>query len=147
MITDQGIRRARSYREVASAPPLRILLVEDSALLALRIEEFIQRVVGAPVIATVDTEAAAVMHLRMSSPDVVILDIHLRQGTGIGVLRALGGATHPRVIVLTNFPRAEYRRAAESLGAYAFLDKSCDVGQLGPLLLGLIDRARATDLR
>jgi len=121
------------------ASPLRVLLVEDSVLLAARLVQFVRRLLYAQVVATVDTESDAIRYLYESCPDVVILDLHLRKGTGLGVLRALNGATHPKVIVLTNFALPEYRRAAEALGAYAFLDKSRDFGRLSALLLGFVE--------
>ena len=120
-----------------TAPSLRVLLVEDSALLAERIGEFIKRLRRVQVIGVVDTEAEAVWHIRESSPDVVILDIHLREGSGFGVLRALHGTTRPKIIVLTNYGSSEYRGAAQAFGAYAFLDKSREFGRLDPLLFSL----------
>jgi DNA-binding NarL/FixJ family response regulator len=117
-----------------------VLLVEDSVLLAARLVQFIQRLLYAQVVATVDSESDAIRHLYES--DVVVLDLHLRKGTGLGVLRALNGATHPKVIVLTNFSLPEYRRAAEALGAYAFLDKSRDFGRLSGLLLTFVEERR-----
>jgi CheY-like chemotaxis protein len=54
--------------------------------------------------------------------DVVLLDLHLRQGTGFGVLRSIPAdqAKKVVVIVLTNYDLAEYRRAAAALGATHF---------------------------
>jgi DNA-binding NarL/FixJ family response regulator len=72
--------------------------------------------------------------MSCASPDVVILDLHLRTGSGFGVLRRLRGPERPKVIVLTNFDVPAYRREAESLGADAFLDKSRDYGHLPELL-------------
>jgi DNA-binding NarL/FixJ family response regulator len=73
-----------------------------------------------------------------NTPDVLILDLHLRTGSGFGVLRALGRGTGPRpkIIILTNFGLPEYRREAESFGVEAFLDKSRDYHRLPTLLSG-----------
>jgi DNA-binding NarL/FixJ family response regulator len=59
------------------------------------------------------------------------------------VLRALsrGRVPRPKVIILTNFGLAEYRREAELLGVEAFLDKSRDYFRLPSLLSGFA-RAR-----
>src|SRR6267154_5275887 len=74
--------------------PLRILLVEDSAVLADRLTELLHYIPGVQLVDTVDNELAAV-RIALSQPiDVMILDLHLRQGTGFGVLRAL--AHQPR---------------------------------------------------
>jgi len=118
---------------------LRVLLVEDSSLLAGRLAELIDRLPGIDLIDTVDTEADALDRVANSTPDVLILDLHLRDGSGFGVLRSLArakGKVRPKVIILTNFGLAEYRREAEALGVEAFLDKSRDYFRLPSLLSG-----------
>jgi DNA-binding NarL/FixJ family response regulator len=116
--------------------PLRVLLVEDSSLLAGRLSELINRLPDIDLIETVDTEAQALTSIAASNPDVLILDVHLRHGSGFGVLRSLDRAARRRtkVIVLTNFGLPEYRREAETLGVEAFLDKSRDYFRLPSLL-------------
>ncbi len=117
---------------------LRVLLVEDSLLLAGRLEELILRLPNVDLIAIVDAEQDAIRRIRETSPDVLILDLHLRQGSGFGVLRALPReGARPKVIVLTNYGISQYRREAEALGATAFLDKARDYGRLPSLLLDI----------
>jgi DNA-binding NarL/FixJ family response regulator len=121
--------------------PLRILLVEDSALLAARLTELLRHVPDVDLIGTLDSEAGALDCMASACPDVIILDLHLRTGSGFGVLRNLNEPGRPKVIVLTNFDLPAYRREAESLGADAFLDKARDYSEL-PALLNDIARAR-----
>jgi DNA-binding NarL/FixJ family response regulator len=119
---------------------LRVLLAEDSSLLASRLTELIGRLPDVELIGTVDCEADTLSEIASTTPDVVILDLHLRAGSGFGVLRALAGprspvAGHrPRIVVLTNFGLPEYRREAEAFGVDAFLDKSRDYFRLPSLL-------------
>jgi two-component system, OmpR family, response regulator len=115
---------------------LRVLLVEDSSLLAARLAELIRRLPDVNLVETVDTESAALRCVRASTPDVLILDLHLRTGSGFGVLRALDRRTamRPKIIILTNFGLPEYRREAETFGIEAFLDKSRDYHRLASLL-------------
>ena len=124
---------------MTNRPSLRVLLVEDSVLLAARIAELIRRLPDVDLIDTVDTEAEALRLMAASTPDAVILDLHLRAGSGFGVLRSLGrsGTSRPKVIVLTGFDLPEYRREAESFGVEAFLNKSRDYHRLRPLLSDL----------
>ena len=122
---------------MADSPALRVLLVEDSSLLAGRLTELIQRLPDVDLVGTVETERDALSRISTSPPDVLILDLHLRSGSGFGVLRWLKrGPTdqRPKVIILTNFGLPEYRREAESLGVEAFLDKSRDYFRLPALL-------------
>jgi two-component system, OmpR family, response regulator len=123
---------------MSNSPSLRVLLVEDSALLAMRLGELIRRLPDVDLIATVDTEAEALQRVTASTPDVLILDLHLRTGSGFGVLRSLerGAGRRPKIIIFTNFGLPEYRREAESFGVEAFLDKSRDYYRLPSLLSG-----------
>jgi two-component system, OmpR family, response regulator len=118
------------------SPSLRGLLIEDSALLAARLIELVNGLPDVELIDTVDTEADALDRISEVSPDVLILDLHLRDGSGFGVLRSLALSTRPRpkIIVLTNFGLPEYRRAAELFGVEAFLDKAREYFRLPPLL-------------
>jgi two-component system OmpR family response regulator len=123
-------------RAEMSSRNLSVLLVEDSRVLAERLRETLLSVPGVQLAGTVDSEADAVAVLQRQPVDVVLLDLHLRQGTGFGVLRAIPNDQVRKtvVIVLTNYDLAEYRRAAAALGARHFLDKLRDFERL-PILL------------
>jgi two-component system, OmpR family, response regulator len=127
----------KSSRPEAShqVPILQVLLVEDSKALTERLVEAVNRVEGAKLVASVDTEVAAVRAIKDQPVDVIILDLHLKQGTGFGVMRSvLSSLMKPQIIVLTNYDLPEYKKAALDLGATHFLDKARDYGQV-PLLL------------
>jgi CheY-like chemotaxis protein len=110
---------------------LSVLLVEDSKVLAERLSEMLAGISGLELTAVVDTEAAALGAVEDGRIDVILLDLHLRQGTGFGVLRGITRQTRrPVVVVLTNYDLAEYRRTATALGAQYFLDKVRDMDQL-----------------
>ncbi len=129
---------AAATESMSDKQPVRVLLVEDSAVLAARIKELIRRIPDVSLVDTVSTEADALQRIAETAPDVVILDLHLRLGSGFGVLRSLGGssARRPKIIVLTGFDLPEYRRQAEMLGVDAFLNKSRDYHRLPALLSG-----------
>ena len=114
---------------------LRVLLVEDSKVLTERLTEAIRQIPQVELIGTADTEAAAVASATREAVDVIILDLHLKQGTGFGVMRALATTQlKPRIIVLTNYDLPEYKNAAIALGATHFLDKARDYGRLPEVL-------------
>jgi two-component system OmpR family response regulator len=118
--------------------PLKLLLVEDSRVLADRLVELIDQSAAVELVAHVDNERDAIAMLRDHPVDVVILDLQLRQGTGFGVLRSLPRTgPRPRVIVLTNFDLPAYRREATELGADHFLDKSREYHRVPEILEGL----------
>ncbi|MCB1623997.1 MAG: response regulator transcription factor [Pseudomonadales bacterium] len=106
---------------------LTVLLVEDSQLLAARLSELLEHIGNIQLVGPVATESLALSSARQNKPDVIILDLHLREGTGFGVLRGLRGSQpRPVVIVLTNYALDAYRKAALELGAEYFLDKSAE---------------------
>jgi two-component system OmpR family response regulator len=120
---------------LSMAPPVRVLLVEDSKILTERLTEAIEQIADVHLIGTAETEAAAVALVTREPVDVIILDLHLRQGTGFGVMRALVTTRFkPQIIVLTNYDLPEYKNAAFALGATHFLDKARDYGRLPEVL-------------
>jgi len=114
---------------------LRVLLVEDSKVLTDRLTEAIRQIPDVELVGIADTEIAAIAAATREPVDVIILDLHLKQGTGFGVMRALAvRPCKPRVVVLTNYDLPEYKNAAIALGATHFLDKARDYGRLGDVL-------------
>ena len=114
---------------------LRVLLVEDSKVLTERLTEAIRQISEVELVATADSEASALAAVKRQTVDVIILDLHLKQGTGFGVMRALAAnPQRPRIIVLTNYDLPEYKNAALALGATHFLDKARDYGRLPEVL-------------
>ena len=111
-------------------------MVEDSNVLAERLSELLGQIPDVTLVERVDNESDAIRIARSQSIDVLILDLHLRQGTGFGVLRALAAGPHAAVatIVLTNYALPQYRRTAGELGARYFLDKAREFDRLPEVL-------------
>ncbi len=87
------------------------------------------------VVAAVDSEAAAIAEIAKRRVHVVLLDLHLRQGSGFGILRAMSDVRpKPHVLVLTNHDSEQYKREAIALGATHFLDKARNFEQLPDIL-------------
>jgi DNA-binding NarL/FixJ family response regulator len=120
---------------------LRVLLVEDSPRIADRIRELLQNEVGAEVVYVAADEQGAIRAAQDYDADVMILDLQLRQGTGFGVLQALGSG-RPTTIIMTNYALPQYRAKAVKLGVEYFLDKSVDFERL-PEILAEISNQRS----
>jgi DNA-binding response OmpR family regulator len=111
---------------------VRVYLVEDSPIVFDRLQEMMQEH-GAEVVGHSDNATAAIADIEALHPDVVVVDIALREGTGFHVLKAIGEPTDPQQparIVLTNFNRDWYRNAATRLGADYFFDKSHQIREM-----------------
>lgn len=120
---------------------LRVLLVEDSPVLAARLREALAPLEGVELIAAVMDEASAVFVARQREVDVIILDLQLKRGTGFGVVQRLG-QKRPTIIVFTNYVLPEYQKRAADLGVEHFLCKSRDYERL-PLLLQELEQRQS----
>ena len=92
-----------------------------------------------------DTEADAVRQLRVQPVDVAIVDLNLKEGSGIGVIeavRALHATAPPLIIVLTNYAFPEFETACRKRGADYFFDKSTQFGAVKLLLQSIRPSAR-----
>jgi DNA-binding response OmpR family regulator len=71
------------------------------------------------------------LRLVTEPPRLVIVDLKLRDGDGLDIIRA-AKANHPPVpvIVVTSFASAASRRAAQASGAAAFLTKPFSASEL-----------------
>jgi two-component system OmpR family response regulator len=112
---------------------LRVLLVEDSPMLAERLRESLDCLDNIEVVGVVADESGAVAAARDRQVDVIILDLQLKEGTGFGVMRRLGKA-RPTIIVFTNYMLPEYQRRANAMGVEYFLNKSVDYERLPQLI-------------
>lgn len=73
--------------------------------------------------------------VRELSPDVVVLDISLRGGSGLDVLHEIKKAGRaPVVIVLSNLSYEQYRRRCHEAGADYFFDKSTEFERVAEVL-------------
>lgn len=113
---------------------LKVFLIEDSELLQELLSDMLSELEGIDFFGCADGEAEALRRLAETPVDLVIIDIQLKQGSGIGVLDALQADAdrygNPRKAVLTNYAHATMRRRCEHFGMDAFFDKSLHINQL-----------------
>ena len=113
--------------------PLPIVLAEDSAAIRESLIPALADVADAEVIAVAETAAEAIAALTAHAGvwQLAILDLFLKQGHGLDVLRAIV-RTRPdqRIFLVTNFATPDIRRRALEAGADAVFDKSTEIEQL-----------------
>jgi len=114
--------------------PLRTYLVEDSSVIRDNLIELLMETVPLELVGNAEDEPTAIAWLRQNAQecDLVIVDIFLKSGSGLGAL-ALSG--EPRVgnvkwIVLSNHATTEMRTKCLELGADAVFDKSNEIESL-----------------
>ena len=112
-------------------PALHVLLVEDSDLIRSILRELLGCLGGCQVVAEEVTAAGAIAGFRKLRPEVVLLDLELKTGTGLDVLHEIGpelGKT--RVLVVTDYVDEALRERSMAYGASDFYDKSRDMSRL-----------------
>ena len=85
------------------------------------------------IVGSAPSEEAAVrgLHEHATDLDLVIVDIFLAAGSGLGVLEAAQGMQmRAQRVVLSNFATPEVRRRCLALGAAEVFDKSRDLDAL-----------------
>lgn len=117
---------------------MKILLVEDSRILRERLRGIIRSIPSLSLVAETDHVDEAICLLDLHRPEVAVIDLRLRGGSGlslIGHARVAYPAT--TLIVLTNLAQAEYRSKCIELGAHYFFDKSKGIAAFTLLLAQL----------
>lgn len=112
---------------------LRTFIVEDSPIILESLIETLQETAEVDVVGSASDEKSALAWLDASRHvcDVVIVDIFLKCGSGLGVLKGMRLLGHsPDAIVLTNYATADMKDRCEALGAEAVFDKSREIEEL-----------------
>jgi CheY-like chemotaxis protein len=120
------------------ASELRILLIEDSARLRERLIHMLTEAGKMRVTGSAETEAEACQRIDADEYDVLLVDVELREGSGIGAIRharrSYDAEHQPLIIVLTNYPLPVVRIRCMAAGADHFLDKMRQFQEVKPLI-------------
>ena len=112
---------------------LKTYIVEDSPVIRESLIATLEELVPVQVVGTAEDESTAVQWLAKSAnlADLVIVDIFLKGGSGLGVIRAARGFAHRRkLVVLSNYATQDIRRKCLELGADRVFDKSNEIDAL-----------------
>lgn len=116
---------------------LRIFLVEDSKAVRDLLIQNLTNIPGIELVGYAEEEHDALEKLSRHPCDVLILDIRLKQGNGMSLLRSLGNLSNVNInlkVIFTNNASETYRRACAQYGIEHFFDKSTDFLQLRSLM-------------
>lgn len=112
---------------------LTVFVVEDSPTIRQNLFATLEELAPVQVVGYADDAEGAIAQLLRDPPpcDLAILDVLLRRGSGVDVLKALQSqARRPRCVVLTNYATALIREHCLALGADRVFDKSGEVERL-----------------
>jgi DNA-binding NarL/FixJ family response regulator len=110
--------------------PITTFLVEDSPVIRQSLIATLEELSQVRVVGTADDEATAIDWLQQqgNAVDLVIIDLFLKSGTGLGVLRRLQNHLPAyTLVVLSNYATKDMRQKCLALGAARVFDKSHDV--------------------
>jgi DNA-binding NarL/FixJ family response regulator len=112
---------------------LRTYIVEDNATIRENLIGALEELASVKALGWAETENQARNWLAQHDAnwDLAIVDLFLKQGSGLGVLEACRDrADGQRVVVLSNYATADMRKRCTELGADAVFDKSNEIDAL-----------------
>jgi two-component system nitrate/nitrite response regulator NarL len=117
----------RDPNAMTATAPVKLVLVDDHALVRQGLADLLSRGAGMQVLATTGRAEEAFDLLRQHHPDLLILDLRMAPIDGISLLKSLRerGETTP-VLVLTMSEAAEDLAAALKLGVRGYLLKDME---------------------
>ncbi len=113
---------------------LRTYIVEDSQVIRENLIATLEELVPIEVVGTAEDESSAVKWLTQpgnANVDLVIVDIFLKSGSGLGVLKVANALPQKHnLVVLSNYATPDIRRKCLELGASKVFDKSNEIDAL-----------------
>lgn len=117
--------------------PTRVVLADDNQSFRGTLKAILSLQPDVEIIGEAATGRDAIRQVTKLRPDVLVLDIRLPDYDGLEVLRRLRQAgDQTRVVVLSLWDNAEYRRTAKEQGASAYVVKGAAFTQLLPVIRG-----------
>jgi DNA-binding NarL/FixJ family response regulator len=119
---------------------LRTCIVEDNATIRENLIGTLEELASVRTLGWAETEREAKAWIASHGRewDLLIVDLFLKQGSGLGVIEACQGrGREQRVVVLSNYATADMRKRCAQLGADAVFDKSNEIDALVDYCLAL----------
>lgn len=119
---------------------MKVVIIDDSAAVRERLVIMISDLPGLEVSGQAEDVQEGIRLIRELKPDVVLLDIRMREGSGFNVLKYIRNGIQPKplVVVITNYPYPQYQKKCLENGADYFLDKSSEFEKIVGILQTLI---------
>lgn len=125
--------------------PLAVLIADDSTPIADMLRELITEPGRIEVVGVAASGEETIEAIRRLKPDVVVLDLQLRTGSGADVIRAVRAAPElsgVRIVVTSNHTSPHLKAGCLELGANVFFDKVKELPALAAEMKRLADAKR-----
>jgi len=128
--------------------PLRVFLVEDSLEIRDLMVENMAMIEGLTIAGMAESEDEALAQLQALPFDILIVDIQLKKGNGINLLRNIAEDqkfSSALKIICSNNASEVFRRVGRQYGVNHFYDKTSEFPQLFALLQQTASRQECRD--
>lgn len=106
---------------------MKLMIVDDSEIISIRLKELLQGIENLEISAIVEDGVQAIAQFSLLNPEIIILDLMIPRMNGLDVLKSIRSfSTKTIIIVFTNYHQSYFRDRCTELGANYFLDKSAD---------------------
>lgn len=113
--------------QVAKMKPIRVLLIDDSPIIRLGLRSALEDYADIMIVGEAGTAASGLAAVSQYKPDVVLLDLHLPDKSGVQVCRELlRSRPQAQVLVLTSSNNERHVQEAMNAGARGYLLKDND---------------------
>ncbi len=110
--------------------PTKILVVEDEAIIAFQLKVQLTRQ-GYEVCDTASTAEQCIQSARQHTPDLILMDIHLRgKMSGVEAIEEIRAFSQAPVIFMTGYPNEEVKENAVRFQPADYLVKPISSGAL-----------------
>ena len=112
---------------------LKTYIVEDSAVIRENLIATLQELTAVEVVGFAEDESSATAWLTQADNDarLIIVDVFLKHGSGLGVLQAAANNGHQRKwVVFSNYATPAMRSKCLAMGADRLFDKSTEIDGL-----------------
>ena len=109
---------------------IKTILVEDNDTIRSNLIPAMEELANVEIVAVAETQVQALNALETHANhwQLLVVDLFLKEGSGLGVLRACTNRQPAQVaLVLTNYPTAEMRDRCTKYGADGVYDKSTEL--------------------
>ena len=115
---------------------MKILIVDGAPQIRLRLAALITEIMDADQISMVSKLKTAIQAVRNNPPEIIVMDLKLRDGNSIDMIPALKQqAPDAHIAILTNDSSDIYRRRCLQSGVDSFFDKSSEFDELLALII------------
>ncbi|HEX6574636.1 MAG TPA: response regulator transcription factor [Gemmatimonadaceae bacterium] len=122
---------------------MRVLIIDDEPLARQRLRHLLSEIPGTEVVGECDDGTDAAKAIIGLAPDVVLLDVQMREMGGFALVDAIGPNKMPPVVFVTAHDQFALR--AFDVSAVDYLLKPVQTPQLARALQRAAERRRATD--